>query len=217
MSAQGTMSGMSHREALLGAARELLREKGLSRTTARDLAGASGANLRSIGYHFGSKDELMAQVLAQICAEWTAGPVEASRVEGGSPQERMLAAVRTMLTDLPGKRDDYFAYLDGVLEARQNSELSGQLTHGLSQSLGSIAGAISDATPALSPGVAVLLARLLVAVHDGLMLQVAVADDGDLHDIEELVSALAGLGVTLAAGLEFPGAAETLRTLIAEP
>src|SRR3954449_7907486 len=79
-----------HREALREAARRLVREKGLSRTTARDLVEASGTNLRSIGYHFGSKDELMGEVLAHITDEWNAAPVAASRAvaDDAPPQER---------------------------------------------------------------------------------------------------------------------------------
>src|SRR5437764_12657272 len=99
-----------HREALREAARRLVRDKGLARTTARDLVQASGTNLRSIGYHFGSKDELMAEVIGLISAEWTAAPVQASRAdaEHALPQDRLLNAVRTMLTDLISKREDLY-------------------------------------------------------------------------------------------------------------
>src|SRR4051794_15895438 len=107
MARQGTIRPVDkgHRDALRDAARKLVREKGLARTTARDLVGESGTNLRSIGYHFGSKDELMAEVLAHICDEWTAGPVAASRadVSGEAPEDRMTNAVRTMLVGLPAK------------------------------------------------------------------------------------------------------------------
>ena len=50
---------MGQREDLLTAAKKLLVEKGYHRTTARDIAAASGAHLGSIGYHYGSKDALM--------------------------------------------------------------------------------------------------------------------------------------------------------------
>ncbi|HEV7758101.1 MAG TPA: TetR/AcrR family transcriptional regulator [Acidimicrobiales bacterium] len=52
-----------HRERLLEAAKQLLTERGYARTTARDLVAASGTNLASIGYHFGSKEALLTEAL----------------------------------------------------------------------------------------------------------------------------------------------------------
>ncbi|MBK3641688.1 MULTISPECIES: TetR/AcrR family transcriptional regulator [Streptomyces] len=52
---------MGHREDLLEGAKRCLLEKGFLRTTARDIVKESGTNLASIGYHYGSKDALLAQ------------------------------------------------------------------------------------------------------------------------------------------------------------
>ncbi|MBK3576551.1 TetR/AcrR family transcriptional regulator [Streptomyces sp. MBT65] len=52
---------MGHREDLLEGAKRCLLEKGFARTTARDIVKESGTNLASIGYHYGSKDALLAQ------------------------------------------------------------------------------------------------------------------------------------------------------------
>ena len=52
-----------HREKLLEGAKRCLYEKGWARTTACDLVAASGTNLASIGYHFGSKEALLAEAL----------------------------------------------------------------------------------------------------------------------------------------------------------
>ena len=54
-------SGMGHREDLLEGAKRCLLEKGFVRTTARDIVRESGTNLASIGYHYGSKDALLAE------------------------------------------------------------------------------------------------------------------------------------------------------------
>lgn len=63
---------MGHREDLLAGAVACLREKGYARTTARDIVAASGTNLGSIGYHYGSLEALLnAAVLAGI-EEWGA-------------------------------------------------------------------------------------------------------------------------------------------------
>jgi AcrR family transcriptional regulator len=57
---------MGHREDLLEGAKRCLLEKGFARTTARDIVKASGTNLASIGYHYGSKDSLLAQAYIEL-------------------------------------------------------------------------------------------------------------------------------------------------------
>ncbi|WP_425829169.1 TetR/AcrR family transcriptional regulator [Streptomyces fractus] len=57
---------MGHREDLLEGAKRCLMEKGFARTTARDIVKESGTNLASIGYHYGSKDTLLAQAYLEL-------------------------------------------------------------------------------------------------------------------------------------------------------
>ncbi|MGW7061177.1 TetR/AcrR family transcriptional regulator [Streptomyces sp. NPDC054904] len=64
---------MGHREDLLEGAKKCLAEKGFVRTTARDIVSASGTNLASIGYHYGSKDALLAQAFIVLMEEWGEG------------------------------------------------------------------------------------------------------------------------------------------------
>jgi AcrR family transcriptional regulator len=75
---------MGHREDLLEGAKRCLLEKGFLRTTARDIVKESGTNLASIGYHYGSKDALLAQAYVSL--------VEATghRFDPGGAGERAL-------------------------------------------------------------------------------------------------------------------------------
>ncbi|MFE2276262.1 TetR/AcrR family transcriptional regulator [Streptomyces sp. NPDC059454] len=57
---------MGHREDLLEGAKRCLLDKGFARTTARDIVRESGTNLASIGYHYGSKDALLAQAYVSL-------------------------------------------------------------------------------------------------------------------------------------------------------
>ncbi|WLW52014.1 TetR/AcrR family transcriptional regulator [Streptomyces sp. YU58] len=57
---------MGHREDLLEGAKRCLLAKGFVRTTARDIVKESGTNLASIGYHYGSKDALLAQAYVEM-------------------------------------------------------------------------------------------------------------------------------------------------------
>ncbi|MER5363284.1 TetR/AcrR family transcriptional regulator [Streptomyces sp. NPDC002785] len=61
---------MGHREDLLEGAKRCLLEKGYSRTTARDIVAASGTNLASIGYHYGSKEALLNLAFLKVTEEW---------------------------------------------------------------------------------------------------------------------------------------------------
>ncbi|TCP48657.1 TetR family transcriptional regulator [Tamaricihabitans halophyticus] len=63
---------MGHREDLLAGAKRCLYERGYAHTTARDIVAASGTNLASIGYHFGSKDALLVEALLEAFDEWNA-------------------------------------------------------------------------------------------------------------------------------------------------
>ncbi|MFF4414368.1 TetR/AcrR family transcriptional regulator [Streptosporangium sp. NPDC001559] len=61
---------MKERDKLIEGAKRCLQERGYAHTTARDIARTSGANLASIGYHFGSKDALLAEAMVEATAEW---------------------------------------------------------------------------------------------------------------------------------------------------
>jgi len=56
---------MGNREDLLAGARKAILERGLAKVTARDIAGAAGVSLAAIGYHFGSKDRLIAEAVTE--------------------------------------------------------------------------------------------------------------------------------------------------------
>ncbi|WP_030188461.1 TetR/AcrR family transcriptional regulator [Streptomyces violaceorubidus] len=57
---------MGHREDLLEGAKRCLLAKGFVHTTARDIVKESGTNLASIGYHYGSKDALLARAYVSL-------------------------------------------------------------------------------------------------------------------------------------------------------
>nr|WTB33862.1 TetR/AcrR family transcriptional regulator [Streptomyces sp. NBC_00830] len=80
---------MGHREDLLEGAKRCLLEKGYARTTARDIVAASGTNLASIGYHYGSKEALLNLAFLKVTEEWgellTKQPDEAGNGDS-SPQ-----------------------------------------------------------------------------------------------------------------------------------
>jgi AcrR family transcriptional regulator len=101
---------MGHREDLLAGAKQCLLEKGYARTTARDIVAASGTNLASIGYHYGSKDALMRKALIASVEEWGAGftdvPGDGSNraAADGEPLEHFAATWDRILQHIATER-----------------------------------------------------------------------------------------------------------------
>lgn len=82
---------MGHREDLLAGAVRCLREKGYARTTARDIVAASGTNLASIGYHYGSTQALLNAAVFQAMEDFGAEIEQVMRADaalGGPALER---------------------------------------------------------------------------------------------------------------------------------
>ncbi len=78
---------MGNREDLIAGAKRCLIEKGYARTTARDIAAASGVSLAAIGYHFGSKDALMNQAVYESVGDWAEEVERALAAEGALDAE----------------------------------------------------------------------------------------------------------------------------------
>ena len=74
---------MGHREDLLAGAVRCLRDKGYARTTARDIVAASGANLASIGYHYGSTQALLNAAVFQAMDDFGAEIEQVMRADAG--------------------------------------------------------------------------------------------------------------------------------------
>src|SRR6476646_4934289 len=84
------------REHLLDAARSCVREKGIAGATSREITRTAGANLAAITYHFGSKDELIAEALFGEL-ERRVTPALAVLATEGEPAQLMLLAVQELM------------------------------------------------------------------------------------------------------------------------
>ncbi|MFE2550458.1 TetR/AcrR family transcriptional regulator [Streptomyces sp. NPDC059355] len=108
---------MGHREDLLEGAKKCLAEKGFVRTTARDIVNASGANLASIGYHYGSKDALLSQAFISMAEEWGDSFKPDVTGEGGS-----LERFRSVWDGMVGQRDRAAPMWAASLEIAMNRD-----------------------------------------------------------------------------------------------
>jgi AcrR family transcriptional regulator len=113
---------MGNREALLAGAKRCLIEKGYARTTARDIAAASGVSLAAIGYHFGSKDTLMNHAVYELIGEWGEEVERALRVDGmldAEPLQRFESIMERTIESFEGPRRGLWvaqAELIGLME-----------------------------------------------------------------------------------------------------
>jgi AcrR family transcriptional regulator len=118
---------MGNREALLAGAKRCLIEKGYARTTARDIAAASGVSLAAIGYHFGSKDALMNQAIYEFVGEWGDEVERALSVEGAldaEPLQRFESIMERTIESFSGPaRGMWAAQLELMGPMQQNQEL----------------------------------------------------------------------------------------------
>jgi AcrR family transcriptional regulator len=136
MDGRGTISGMGHREDLLAGAVRCLYEKGYARTTARDIVAASGANLASIGYHYGSKEALMNAALFQAMEEWgteLSGGPPGGLGPAATPLERFEETWTWMIEGYPAQRQVLAATLDVFTQAETVPAVRTVIADGLNE------------------------------------------------------------------------------------
>jgi AcrR family transcriptional regulator len=190
---------MGHREDLLTAARQCLEEKGYARTTARDLVAASGTNLASIGYHFGSKEALLNQAIVDAFEDWTEEVVSRS-VEGreGAPLEAMAASWVETLESFDQNRPLLVAFVEALAQAERTPELREQLAAHYQRCRETLAQTVADSLGDAQGVDTQAVASFLMAVCDGFILQ-WLLDPTAIASGEELVASLgAALGQAAA-------------------
>jgi len=169
------MGQISHRDQLVEGAIECLRTKGYSRTTARDIAAASNANLASIGYHFGSKEALLNEAITHACDEWTTRLGQAAFASGTeSPLAQMGASWVAMLSSFEALRPVLIGLIEAVGQSAWSEDLRQELATHYKTSREQVAAMVrtSLGDDAEETGAdAGVVASFLIAVCDGLVLQ----------------------------------------------
>lgn len=86
------------RRALLDAAAEVFAGRGFQNATVRDICRRAGANVAAVNYHFGDKETLYAEVLAELSAQAAKRfPSDASLPPDASARQRLAAFIRSLL------------------------------------------------------------------------------------------------------------------------
>jgi AcrR family transcriptional regulator len=166
---------VGHREDLLAAARRLLEEKGYAHITARDLVAASGTNLASIGYHFGSKAGLLGVAIGEVFGDWTDQLAEVAMADPDAlPFERGRLAWVAMLESLPQRRAQLLSYVEALAQAERTPEmreLFAELLHGVRARVAVLVARSMGGGMTPDDEKCQALASFVIAACDGLALQ----------------------------------------------
>jgi AcrR family transcriptional regulator len=166
---------VGHREQLLAAARRLLEEKGYAHITARDLVAASGTNLASIGYHFGSKAELLSEAIGVVLEDWTTKLATIAMADpAASLVERMGTAWVAMLTELPAQRPLMLSFMEALAQAERDPKLRRQFAEHYRRCRAQVAALVATSlgwSSADDDPRCATIASFIVAVCDGLTVQ----------------------------------------------
>jgi len=125
---------VGHREKLLTGAKRCLYERGYARTTARDIVAASGTNLASIGYHFGSKEALLTAAMIEAIDEWgdelERALITDTDADTMDPIERFESVWRRVIESFEMHRPLWVSSFEAFAQVERSPELREQLAAG---------------------------------------------------------------------------------------
>jgi len=166
---------MGNREDLIAGAKRCLIEKGYARTTARDIAAASGVSLAAIGYHFGSKEALMNQAIYEFVGEWSEEVERALSAEGaqdGEPLKRFESIMGRTIDSFSGPaRGMWAAQLELLGPMEHNEALRTYLAQVQAVAAAGLAELFLGLDPARDPEAVRTAGSLLHAMFIGIIVK----------------------------------------------
>jgi AcrR family transcriptional regulator len=194
--------GMGHREDLLAGAVACLRENGYARTTARDIVAASGTNLGSIGYHYGSVEALLNAAVLAAVEQWGAELADAmaAGIDPAAPFPRRFEQYwATVLATFGDYRQVWAATFDLFGVAERVPEVRAAIARGLQDGRMAWASLLHGIDPRAEPGKAQAVGSVHQALLSGILVQWLV-DPGHAPSAGDLTGALRVIADAVAAG-----------------
>lgn len=168
------------RSRLLEATRRCIAANGLAGTTSRDITSTANVNLAAITYHFGSKEELVAQALLEGLRDWLEPALDVLTSDR-DPPTRATLAIQALLQSFEEQRQDALGYLQALVEAPRIEPLHA----GLIEIWSNLRSVLGDQIVAMQESGELdawvrpdAMAGVIVAIANGLVLQVTVDPDG---------------------------------------
>lgn len=185
------------RTRLLDATLEVLDRHGVAHTTSRKIATAAGVNLQAITYHFGSKDDLVAQALVHAVRTWIEPAHAALTGVAEDPLGRLFDTVAALQQALDQAHEHFPAYLEALATASRNETVRAQIVGLLAELRGALAASIRELRDSgyiaewVEPEP---MASLIIAAGDGFVLHSTLdpashAPGPMLHQVTQLLLA----------------------------
>jgi AcrR family transcriptional regulator/mRNA-degrading endonuclease toxin of MazEF toxin-antitoxin module len=198
---RATRRGRDARKRLLEATIRTIQERGRSGATVRQITSVAEADLGSITYHFGSKDELVDQALVAVCERWVdslKGSGLASAA-GKTIGERIARSLGAFATSVPRNRPLALAFIEALATAERSPTVKEalrdsyeELRTAVAEGAGEGAGPLGQADAAAETG-----AGAIVALFDGVLIQLLIDPQRALKPRELITS----LGSMFSTGL----------------
>lgn len=175
------------RERLLAAALTVIGTSGVAGATSRQIAAAAGTNLQAITYHFGSKDDLVAEALVGAVRDWLAPVRAALSGLADDPAGRLVRAVWELQATLAEALPRVPAYVEALAQVPRNEVYSGRIRALLAELRIELAAALRELKDSgflaawVDPEP---MAALVLAAADGAAIHLGIDPDGiDVDDV----------------------------------
>ena len=183
---------MGNREVLLEGAKRCLYERGYARTTTRDIVAASGGNLGSIGYHFGSKEALLDAALLEAIGELSERLLKAS----GSDPAGLPEGWDRVMAEFEQHRSLLVAHVEAWAQIERSPELRQRFRDFYSAELSKGTERARALFPDLDVDTARAVANVTSLLADGLVVQ-SLTDPQQLPSGKDIATGLRALADSL--------------------
>lgn len=174
---------MGNREDLLEGARQAVLERGLAKVTARDIAKAAGVSLAAIGYHFGSKDQLVTEAITLGVGARIGDDMEAAirnAGEGHSLWESLAATWNGFVDVVQRNRDGLMLSAENGIQIARDPEQQSFMVEASAVAHRDIATIVHEVHPDLSAEQAMAVGQMLFLLFQGLAMQQVIAPGSEL-------------------------------------
>lgn len=183
------------REEILKAAYRVAARERLAGLTARAVAAEAGVSSGLVFFHFGDRDGLLVALLDWLLEVTVVGPELPALLEGRTPEERMMSAIRRDVERLPRQRERVEMFFDFWVMGTRHGEVKRMIRAALERyraAFRPLAQAVVDAEPERFAGVtADGLAAVAAGFIEGCALQVAM--DLEHFDVDAYMRTLYAL------------------------
>lgn len=166
-----------------------LQRQGYAATTARDIAAEADANLRSIGYHYGSTGGLLLAAISANWRRWLAPLIAAASSDALTPEQRLIEGMELFSASLAENAPMAHAWLEAVTLAPRDAELRATLAANQRE----FRAALARSLAAAGHTDADRRAGAIITVCDGLIIDFLLYGEADRpKDVARLAAAALG-------------------------